>query len=132
MSDDNTPDSGDEVSPSDDAAFEELVKNQSEMPDEGPVEIDTPWDGYEYIWKKFHAGDILVRGVFLAEYIDEEGKQNFSWMASPEMPPWTAIGLLQQALADVQAENVAIIFANIFKEAMEDKEDEEEDDDDIQ
>lgn len=113
----------------DDAAFEELINNQPASDEDGPVELSTLWDGFEYIWKKFNSGSVLVRGIVFAEYIDDEGKHSFKWQCSPDMAPWAALGMLQQALLDVQADSVAQTFVEILTNQ---EEDEDESDEDIQ
>lgn len=106
---------------SDDAAFEELVKDLSEA-ESGPVELSSLWEGYEYIWKKFNPSTVLTKGIVFTEYIDDEGKRAFRWQCSPDMAPWEALGMLQQAILDVQSENVAQAFVDI----MTDNDDEED------
>jgi hypothetical protein len=117
MSDDET-----NSSESDDAAFEELVKDLSEESDSGPVELSSLWEGYEYIWKKFNPSTVLTKGIVFTEYIDDEGKRAFRWQCSPDMAPWEALGMLQQALLDVQSENVAQTFVDIITDNDDDDE----------
>jgi hypothetical protein len=118
----------DETNPneSEDAAFDELISNLPESPD-GPVELSSLWEGYEYIWKRFHPGTVLIKGIVFTEYIDEEGKRAFRWQVSPGMAPWEAMGMLHQAIADVQADTVAQSFVDILTD--DDDEDEEETED---
>jgi hypothetical protein len=121
MSDDET-----NSSESDDAAFEELVKDLSEESDSGPVELSSLWEGYEYIWKKFNPSTVLTKGIVFTEYIDDEGKRAFRWQCSPDMAPWEALGMLQQALLDVQSENVAQTFVDIITDNDDDDEEVED------
>ena len=112
---------------SDDAAFEELVSSMAEeSSDSGPVELSTLWEGYEYIWKKFNPSTVLTKGIVFTEYIDDEGKRAFRWQCSPDMAPWEALGMLQQALLDVQADNVAQSFVDILSDGDDDDDDEDE------
>jgi hypothetical protein len=121
MSDDET-----NSSESDDAAFEELVKDLEDNPDSGPVELSSLWEGYEYIWKKFNPSTVLTKGIVFTEYIDDEGKRAFRWQCSPDMAPWEALGMLQQAILDVQSENVAQAFVDIITDNDDDEEVEDE------
>lgn len=113
---------------SDDAAFEELINNLPETTSDGPVELNSVWEGYEYIWKKFNPSTVLVKGIVFTEYFDDEGKRAFRWHTSPDMAPWEALGMLQQAIMDVQAETVAQSFVDILTDSQdEDEEDDVED-----
>lgn len=121
MSDETTPNESD-----DNAAFEELVNSMAEDdPEAGPVELGTLWEGYEYIWKKFNPSTVLTKGIVFTEYIDDEGKRAFRWQCSPDMAPWEAMGMLQQAIMDLQSENVAQSFLDIISETSDDEEEEE-------
>lgn len=105
------------------SAFEELIKNQPA--EDGPVELASLWEGFEYIWKRFNNGSVLIRGIVFAEYIDDEGKHSFKWQVSPEMPPWAAMGMLQQALIDLQGDAMAQSFVDIIVNNEDDDEDDE-------
>lgn len=123
MSDENTPNE------SDDAAFEELINNLPETEEsDGPVELASLWEGYEYIWKRFNPSTVLVKGIVFTEYIDDEGKRAFRWQCSPDMAPWEAMGMLQQAMIDVQSDNVAQAFVDILSESADDDEDDDVED----
>lgn len=114
-------------SESDDAAFEELVSGLADAPaDSGPVELSSLWEGYEYIWKKFNPSTVLTKGIVFTEYIDDEGKRAFRWQCSPDMAPWEAMGMLQQAVLDVQSDNVAQAFVDILSESSDDDDEDDE------
>lgn len=122
MSDETNPNESDE-----NAAFEELVSSISEDDsDAGPVELTTVWEGYEYIWKKFNPSTVLTKGIVFTEYIDDDGKRAFRWHTSPDMAPWEALGMLQQAIMDVQAETVAQSFVDILSDSADDDDEEDE------
>ena len=113
---------------SDDAAFEELVSGLADSSEEsGPVELSSLWEGYEYIWKRFNPSTVLTKGIVFTEYIDDEGKRAFRWQCSPDMAPWEALGMLQQALLDVQSDNVAQSFVDILSDGDDDDDDDVED-----
>lgn len=122
MSDETNPNESD-----DNAAFEELVGSISDTESEsGPVELSSLWEGYEYIWKKFNRGTVLTKGIIFTEYIDDEGKRAFRWQCSPDMAPWEAIGMLQQAILDVQSDNVAQAFVDILSDSSDEDDEEDE------
>jgi hypothetical protein len=106
---------------SDDDAFAELVKNQ---PEDAP-DVETLWEGLEVIWKQFNEG-VLVKGIILTEYIDGRGKV-LKWQTSPDLAPWEMIGLLSQALIDLQSDSIADTIVQGIVGGAEDDEDEDED-----
>jgi hypothetical protein len=123
MSDDDT-----NPSDADNAAFEELIQNLPETSEEdGPVELSNLWEGYEYIWKRFNPGTVVVKGIVFTEYVNDEGERSFRWQTSPGLAPWEAMGMLQQALLDVQSDNLAQAFVDILSDSAEDDEDDIED-----
>ncbi len=123
MSDDDT-----NPNDADNAAFEELIQNLPETTEtDGPVELSNLWEGYEYIWKKFNPATVLVKGIVFTEYVNDEGDRSFRWQTSPGLAPWEAMGMLQQAILDVQSDNLAQAFVDIISESSEDDEDDIED-----
>lgn len=116
MSEDNETPSSD-----DDAAFDELVKNQ---PEDSP-EVETLWEGLEVLWREFNEG-VLVKGILLTEYIDGRGKV-LKWQTSPDMAPWDMMGLLHQALIDLQSDSIADTIVQGIVGNAEDDEDEVDD-----
>jgi hypothetical protein len=123
MSDDDT-----NPNDADNAAFEELIQNLPETSEEdGPVELSNLWEGYEYIWKRFNPGTVVVKGIVFTEYVNDEGERSFRWQTSPGLAPWEAMGMLQQALLDVQSDNLAQAFVDILSDSAEDDEDDIED-----
>lgn len=117
MSDENTtPESGEPDE------FEELIKNQP-----GPATaatISTLWEGVEHIWPQLHEG-VLVKGIILAEYVDKRGKV-LRWQTSPEMTPWDMMGMLHQAILDLESDSVGDSIASHLIGADDDDESEEE------
>jgi len=105
-------------------AFDALIKNQP-AEEEGPVELSSLWEGIEYIWKKFNPG-VLVKGIVLAEYVDEEGQRTFKWLTSSEMASWEAIGMLSTAMMDLQSEALVMGVVDTLVNSEDDDEEEGE------
>lgn len=113
---------GEAVNPSsDDEAFAELIKNQ---PEDAP-EVENLWQGLEVMWRQFNEG-VLVKGIILTEYIDDRGKV-LKWQTSPDMAPWDMLGLLSQAIADLNADTMADSIVQSIIGNSDDDEDEDED-----
>jgi len=102
--------------------FDELVKNQ---PQSAKVQAENIWDAIEQLWPQLHEG-VLVKGIFIAEYVDTRGKV-LRWQTSPDMAPWEMLGMLHQAVLDVSSDSVGDSIANHLIGNGEEDEDEVED-----
>lgn len=102
--------------------FEELVRNQ---PEGEPVGATNLWEAIEQIWSQLHEG-VLVKGIFIAEYVDGRGKV-LRWQTSPDMAPWEMLGMLHQAILDVSSDSVGDSIANHLIGTGDEDEDEVED-----
>ncbi|MCA1841244.1 MAG: hypothetical protein ABR585_12875 [Gemmatimonadaceae bacterium] len=103
---------------SDDDAFEELIKHQ---PEDDP-DIETMWDGIKVLWKALGQEGILVKGILLLEYVDHRGKV-LKWESSPDLAPWDILGMLHQAVADLNADTMA---DSIVQSIVHDSDDEDD------
>lgn len=102
--------------------FDELVRNQ---PQTTEVSASNLWEAIEQIWPQLHEG-VLVKGIFLAEYVDGRGKV-LRWQTSPDMAPWEMLGMLHQAILDVSSDSVGDSIANHLIGGVEEEEDDVED-----
>lgn len=108
-----------------DAAFDELIKHQPESVADESVEISTLWEGVGYLWPQMHEG-VLVKGIVLTESIDSDGKV-FRWQHSPDMAPWDVLGMLHQAISDIQSDNLIQHLVGDDDETSDDDDEEIED-----
>lgn len=105
----------------DDDAFQELIAHQ---PEDDPT-IETMWDGIQVLWKAMGQEGVLVKGILLLEYVDARGKV-LKWESSPDLAPWEMLGMLSQAVNDLNADSLA---ESIVQSIVNDGDD---DDDDIE
>lgn len=82
-----------------DDPFDEIINNQPEDSDDG--ELENIWEALSHIWPHFYPG-YLVKGVVLAEYIDEDGDRVMRFVTSPDVTPWELLGMIESARLDAQ------------------------------
>lgn len=100
--------------------FDAIINNQPEPEGESNEELENIWQSVEKSWKDFYPG-YLVKGLLLAEYVDEEGGRVMRFISSPGMAPWEMLGMLESAKLDAQ--NISL-SCNVL--AYDDDEDDDE------
>jgi hypothetical protein len=81
--------------------FDSIINNQPEDPN-GGAELKHIWDAVESLWPQFYPGTMLIKGVLLAECIDEDGDRCLRFIASPDMMPWDMVGMLDSGMQDAR------------------------------
>lgn len=103
--------------------FESIVNGPSE---EGPPKIDVRslWDAVKGAYPHLYDG-ILLRGVIILDRVDKNGDRELRWLSPPDTLPWENLGMLQQVLDDLRAENTFMVGAAIQAALEEGDEDEQ-------
>lgn len=114
MSDNQEPQENDD--------FEEIV-GSSEADGPIKIEIRSLWDAIKQAYPLLYDG-FLVRGVLILDRVDKDGDRELRWIPTPDSLPWETLGMTQQIVNDLQAENVVMI-----QQAVQAAIDEAEDDD---
>lgn len=78
--------------------FDEIISNQPEDSNEGS-KLENIWEAVESLWPNFYEG-VLVKGIILAEYVDNDGERVLRFITSPNTAPWDALGILESARGD--------------------------------
>lgn len=114
MSDSQEPQGGDE--------FDAIVSGENLGE---PGEIKTLWQALKFVYPKLHEG-IVVKGVIILDRINGEGERELVWVQAEDMMSWEVIGMAQQVIEDVNAENELLIHSSLLQQAAEEEEDEDE------
>lgn len=106
--------------------FDEIVNGPGEEQGEGlkKIEFRTLWEAIHQAFPMLYDG-ILVRGVLILDRVDGDGDRELRWIPSPDTLPWETLGMTQQVVNDLNAENTVMI-----QHAVQAAMDEAEDDDD--
>lgn len=109
-----------------DDGFDEIV-NASTEGSNGPAELNfgTLTEAVQQIYPHLYDG-ILVRALVILDRIDGTGDRELMWVHDSNSQPWEALGMTQQVLHDMQAENQFAITSAIYKAIGVDDEDDEE------
>lgn len=78
--------------------FDDIIKNLPEGPSEGG-KLENIWQAVEALWPEFYEG-MLVKGLLVAEYVDNDGERVLRYISSPNTAPWDALGMLESARGD--------------------------------
>ena len=113
MSDSQEPQGGDE--------FDAIVNGENLGE---PGEIKTLWQALKYVYPRLHDG-IVVKGVIILDRINGEGDRELVWVQAEDIMSWEVIGMAQQVIEDVNAENELLIHSSLLQQAQ-DEEDEDE------
>lgn len=84
-----------------DDGFDEIIAGQPDGEDDDQ-ELTNIWEALSHVWPHFYPG-YLVKGVILAEYVDEEGDKVMRFITSPDVAPWELLGLLESARLDARS-----------------------------
>lgn len=92
----------------DDDGFDDIVNNQpdkdadAELEEgEGSETVEHIMDAIRSLWPHFYDG-YLIKGIFIAEYMDPDGGRVLRFITSPELAPWDMLGFLESARLDAQ------------------------------
>lgn len=80
--------------------FDDIIKGLPEGPSEGE-KLENIWQAVEALWPEFYEG-VLVKGVLMAEYVDNDGERVLRYISSPNTAPWDALGMLESARGDAR------------------------------
>lgn len=78
--------------------FDEIIKGLPEDSGDG-AKLEDIWQAIEVLWPQFYEG-VLVKGLLLVEYIDNDGERVLRYISSPNTAPWDALGMLESARGD--------------------------------
>lgn len=78
--------------------FDDIIKGLPEGPSEGE-KLENIWQALEALWPEFYEG-MLVKGLLVAEYVDNDGERVLRYISSPNTAPWDALGMLASARGD--------------------------------
>jgi hypothetical protein len=96
--------------------FDDIIKGLPEGPSEGE-KLENIWQAVEALWPEFYEG-VLVKGVLMAEYVDNDGERVLRYISSPNTAPWDALGMLESARGDARdlSRNATFMDDDDFKD----------------
>jgi len=93
--------------------FDSIINNQPDDAGKSDgAELRHIWDAVESLWPQFYDGTMLIKGVLLAECIDEDGDRCLRFIASPDMMPWDMVGMLDSGIMDARAMGKYIVIGD--------------------
>src|SRR5687767_6186812 len=84
-----------------------------------PEEIKTLWQALKALYPKLHDG-ILVKGVIILDRVNSDGDRELIWVQAPDMMSWEVLGMAQQIIEDVNAENELLIHSSLLSQRPDD------------
>lgn len=113
------------MSDNQDDGFDDIVNGNAESDKPTVLNPRSIMEALQQVYPLLYDG-IMVRAVIVLDRIDRDGDRELMWLHGSDTQPWEALGMVQQVLHDMQAENNVAIDHAITR-AME-RADEDDDD----
>lgn len=114
MSDDETGNDG----------FDDIVKGNQPGSGDRELHFHTITEAVQQVYPILYDG-VLIRAVVIIDRLNGEGNRELIWVHDSNTQPWESLGLVQQVLNDMNAENQFAIN-RILSQPPEDEEEGEQ------
>lgn len=106
--------------------FDEIVNLNTPSEGDEPSQLvfQTLTEAVQQVYPHLYDG-ILVRSLTILDRVNAQGERELRWVHSPDSQPWEVLGLLNQVLDDMRAENNALVAHAVHMAIEEADEDEE-------
>jgi hypothetical protein len=91
-------------------SFDDIIKGLPDEPNKGDTPLKHIWEAIEVLWPQFYPGNIMIKGVMVAECLDEGGDRVLRFIAHPDATPWDMVGMMDSAMGDARAMGKYVIF----------------------
>jgi hypothetical protein len=104
--------------------FDEIVGRGSEA--SSKLDFRTLVEAIQQVYPHLYDG-ILVRSVVILDRVNGDGDRELMWVHQSDAQPWEVLGMVDQVLCDMKAEN-AFAVENAIMRAINDADEADDDD----
>ena len=108
--------------------FDEIVNGNKDSDKPSELNFRTIMEAVQQVYPHLYDG-LLVRSLVIIDRVDGNGDRELMWVHGADSQPWEVLGMVQQVLHDMQAENNVAIHSAIMRGLAVDEEDDEDSDD---